>query len=106
MQRLLAGAGLLYFSFNCLSATPVCATAVPHAIGAAAAILLIAGLWTPIAGILAALLEVWIAVAAPGNAAIRIALAVLALTLAMIGPGAWSVDSRLYGRKRIALPEP
>jgi putative oxidoreductase len=25
--------------------------------------------------------------------------------LAMIGPGAWSVDARLYGRKRFDMPE-
>jgi putative oxidoreductase len=54
----------------------------------------------------AAFVEAWIAVSASSEAAIPVALAVLALTLAMIGPGAWSVDARLYGRKRIALSEP
>jgi uncharacterized membrane protein YphA (DoxX/SURF4 family) len=28
-------------------------------------------------------------------------LAILGLSLAMIGPGAWSVDARLFGRKQI-----
>jgi putative oxidoreductase len=25
--------------------------------------------------------------------------------LAMLGPGAWSVDARLFGRKRIHIPQ-
>ena len=104
VQRLLVSAGLLYFAFECLRTSPVCRSAVPQGIGAAAGILLLAGLWTPLAGILAAAVEVWIAVSPSGNAAIPVGLAVLALTLAMIGPGAWSVDARLYGRKRISLP--
>ena len=105
IQRLLVGAGLLYFAVECLSSSPVCHCAVPQAIGAAAGILLVAGLWTPLAGGLAAVVEMWIAVSASDNAAIPVALAILALTLAMIGPGAWSVDARLYGRKRIDRPE-
>jgi putative oxidoreductase len=30
-----------------------------------------------------------------------IVLVVLGLSLAMIGPGAWSIDARLFGRKQI-----
>lgn len=106
LQRLLVGAGLFYGAVECLSTSPVCRFAVLQSIGAAAGILLVAGLWTPLAGVLAAFVEAGIAVFASGHAAIAIALAVLALTLAMIGPGAWSVDARLYGRKRIALSQP
>jgi hypothetical protein len=32
-------------------------------------------------------------------------LAVLGLTLALIGPGQWSIDARLYGRKHYVSPE-
>jgi len=106
IQRLLVGAGLLYFAVECLSGSPNCRLAVLQSIAAAAGILLVAGLWTPLAGVLAAFVEAWIAVSASGNAAIPVALAVLSLTLAMIGPGGWSVDARLYGRRRIALSEP
>jgi hypothetical protein len=66
---------------------------------------MIAGLWTPIAGFLAAGAEVWIALSGADNAGFCVALGVLALTLAMIGPGAWSVDALLYGRKHIAFPQ-
>ena len=101
IQRLIVGAGLLYHAVECLSTSPVWRFAVLQGIGAAAGILLLAGLWTPLAGVLAAFVEAWIAISASGKAAIPVALAFLALTLAMIGPGAWSVDARLYGRKRI-----
>jgi uncharacterized membrane protein YphA (DoxX/SURF4 family) len=30
--------------------------------------------------------------------------AAIALSLVMLGPGAWSIDRRLFGRKRIDLP--
>ena len=32
-------------------------------------------------------------------------LAVLAISLAMLGPGAWSVDAYLFGRKRFDIGE-
>ena len=31
-------------------------------------------------------------------------LGALGAALAMLGPGAWSVDARLFGRKRIQIP--
>jgi hypothetical protein len=31
--------------------------------------------------------------------------AVLGAILAMVGPGAWSIDARLFGRKRIYFPK-
>lgn len=106
IQRVLVGAALVYFDFGCLSAKPVCGFALTKSIGALAGVLLIAGFWTPLAGLIVASIEAWIALSAPPAAGIPLALAVLGATLAMIGPGTWSVDALLYGRKRIALPEP
>jgi|SRR5579862_1995355 len=106
LQRLLVGAALLYFEFVCVSATPVCAFAVTKSVAACAGLLLIVGLWTPIVGVVLAGVEAWIALSANGSGAVPIALAVLGLTLAMIGPGAWSVDARLFGRRRIAFRGP
>ena len=66
-------------------------------------ILLLTGLWTPIAGALQALIELWI-VFSPGDAAVvHLLLAALGASLVMLGPGAWSVDARLFGRKRIVI---
>lgn len=101
LQRLLTGAALLY----CLVTTPLSVIAPPHLIGALAGLLLIAGLWTPAAGVIAACAEAWIAFTSPAHAGTAFALAVLCVTLALIGPGQWSVDARLYGRKHLVPPE-
>jgi putative oxidoreductase len=100
IQRFLVGAALLYS----VAATPASAVAAPQVIGALGGLLLIAGLWTPFAGVVAACAEAWVAFSSPAHAGIPAVLAVLGVTLALIGPGEWSVDARLYGRKHIVPP--
>jgi putative oxidoreductase len=104
-QRLLLGFTQVYCFFGCVNATPVCGTVVPQSIGALAGILILAGLWTPLAGILVAIMEAWIAFSLPASAALPAVLAVLGASLAMIGPGAWSLDALLFGRKHIEPPD-
>jgi uncharacterized membrane protein YphA (DoxX/SURF4 family) len=77
---------------------------LPHVIAAGAGVLLLLGLWTPVCGTLIALVEAWVAYSSAGGA-IPILLATLGATLAMIGPGAWSIDARLFGRKHFEMPE-
>jgi putative oxidoreductase len=105
MQRLLLGIAEVYGFFVCVNGTPICGTVVPQSLGAIAGILLLAGLWTPVAGILLAIVEGWIAFSLPSGAALPAVLAVLGASLALIGPGAWSLDARLFGRKHIKPPE-
>ena len=100
MQRLLVGAALEY----CAVAAPDGTVAAPQVIGALAGLLLIAGLWTPVAGVVTACAEAWVAFSSPAHAGIPAALAVLGVKLALIGPGEWSIDARLYGRKHIVPP--
>jgi putative oxidoreductase len=57
------------------------------------------------AGVLAAIVETWIAFSVPNSAAFPAILGILGATLAMIGPGAWSLDARLFGRKHIEPPD-
>lgn len=66
-------------------------------------ILLLAGLWTPVAGALQAIIEVWIFFSRGDGANVHLLLAALGVSLVMLGPGAWSVDARLFGRKRIDI---
>jgi len=66
-------------------------------------ILLLAGLWTPIAGALQAVIEAWFFFSGGNGANAHLLLAALGVSLAMLGPGAWSVDARLFGRKRIDI---
>jgi putative oxidoreductase len=63
--------------------------------------LVLIGLWTPLAGIGQAIL--WVAAAVGMHDVLPIASPVMGLSLALLGPGAWSVDARLYGRRRIRV---
>jgi len=101
LQRFLAGGALLYYGATALAQAPHFELAVPQIVGAVCGILIVAGLWTPLAGTAAAAVEVWIAFSQPKDMWIAIVLAVLGASLAMIGPGAWSLDARLFGRKQI-----
>jgi uncharacterized membrane protein YphA (DoxX/SURF4 family) len=99
---------LFYFGSTSLSGNPSEPVAVAQkSIAAAAGIFLLAGLWTPAVAVLIVLNELSIALsfssAQPGNTWIHVFLAVIAAGLAMLGPGAWSMDARLYGRKRFDL---
>jgi len=66
-----------------------------------AGLLLCAGLWTPIAGAGLSIFAFWSAFSLPGDPWGQILLAVVGAALAMLGPGAWSIDARLFGRKRL-----
>jgi putative oxidoreductase len=105
VQRLLTGGALVYCGVACATANPICPAVVPESIGALAGVLLIAGLWTPIAGALVAILEASLAFLSPANATVPLFLAVHGATLAMIGPGTWSIDALVFGRKRIVPPD-
>jgi putative oxidoreductase len=65
----------------------------------------LAGLWTPVAASLGTLLELWIVFSRTGYEGVPILLAALAASLVMLGPGAWSVDACLFGRRRIEFPD-
>jgi uncharacterized membrane protein YphA (DoxX/SURF4 family) len=104
LQRVLTSSILFYLGATHLLETASLGPNLPYLIAAVAGALLLLGLWTPQAGITIAIVEVWILSARAGNPLITIVLAILGVTVAMIGPGIWSVDARLYGRKHLEYP--
>ena len=92
---------LIYCAISSLTDALRFEITVPELLGAGAGALIIAGLWTPVTGIIVSVVQGWIAFSRPNGAFMPIVLAVLGLSIAMIGPGAWSVDARLFGRKQI-----
>jgi putative oxidoreductase len=73
-------------------------------VGGALAICLIGGFLTPFAAAAEVLLEISMMV---GTADVSLApalLAVIGVSVLMLGPGAWSVDALIFGRRRIDLP--
>jgi hypothetical protein len=78
--------------------------AILEVVTAVAAILLLIGLWTPVAGVLVAAGELGLAVLHPAAAWTYVHFATIGAALAMLGPGGCSVDARLFGRKQIQIP--
>jgi putative oxidoreductase len=65
--------------------------------------LLVAGLWTPVAGYLVLVLAVWGFLAQNASLCPIILSATIGVALALVGPGAWSLDAWLFGWKRIDI---
>ena len=101
LQRVLTAILLVRFGLIELAGKPFAPLMIPQFVASSAGILLLVGLWTPVAGVLIAMIELWIALANSSDPWIPIVIAAFGATVAMIGPGAWSVDARLFGRKHI-----
>ena len=67
-------------------------------------VLLLVGLWAPVAGTLVAAIELCSIPWKLEALSTHICMATMAAALALVGPGFWSVDRRLYGWKRIDPP--
>jgi uncharacterized membrane protein YphA (DoxX/SURF4 family) len=106
-MRLGLGLRVIYIATASISGKPSEPITLSQSlIAVAGGIILIAGLWTPIIGTLLALDELWIALSLylshHEDIVIPIFLAVLSASVAMLGPGAWSIDARLFGRRRFS----
>jgi putative oxidoreductase len=108
LLRLLTGGALIHFGISGIRESESTLVLALQTVGIASGAVLVVGICTPIAGGVAAIAETSIAIlrfSRGGDPWIAIAQAILAAALAMIGPGAWSIDARLFGRKRIELPD-
>lgn len=103
LQRVVVAVMLGRFCVIHLTDSPFSASMIPHIIAALAGVLFLVGLWTPVVGALIAVIELWIAVAHLGDPWISILLATIGGTSAMLGPGAFSVDARLFGRRHLEV---
>jgi hypothetical protein len=69
----------------------------------ACGVLLFGGLWTPGAAILLAILLLWVGLSRRPTEVLPFVLFATAISAAMLGPGAWSLDAMLFGRKKIEI---
>ena len=100
LMRLVVGAVVLWHVGPRLWSGPSLLTGAGYALLALGALLLIAGLWTPVAGVVVAAVAMFeILTGEPPTG--RLLAATIAGALAMLGPGRVSIDARLFGWKRI-----
>jgi putative oxidoreductase len=98
--RAAAGAALIVHMAGAIDFAQPAHAALHLATGALGALLFI-GLWTPVAGFLAAFDSTCIAWSLPRDRPFWLLLGLVAFALALLGPGKWSVDARLFGWKRV-----
>jgi len=99
--RLLAGTTVVCHAIMVLSTGPPIGGALFSVILIGLGLMLIAGLWTPAAASVITVIALWDAFAHAADLRYSVMIAVLTLALALLGPGAWSVDARLFGWKRL-----
>jgi len=104
LMRLVGGSALVVRAHSTLWSHSSISATIASICLASSGILLIPGLWTPIAGTLAATMAVGQILTRAGDPSDLLLLGTIALSLALLGPGLWSVDARLFGWKRVEAP--
>ena len=107
LQRAAVSLPLIYWGIADLAAGRL--SAFPDLAAAAAGLFLVCGFFTRIAGAAITAAQVWIffspAASEHGEPWVSLVLAALSLGVAMLGPGAWSVDAYRFGRKVFEIHE-
>jgi putative oxidoreductase len=105
LLRLTNGTLLLHFCIACWLENAYRVAGAFLAIPAIIAVLLLVGLWTPIAGALSAAAEVPLFMQGTTDLRTLICLMTIGIAVSMLGPGAFSIDAALFGRHRLDLPD-
>ena len=103
LLRVVAGVSITVHGIDGFQADMPVRAAIFDAFSIGSGALLIAGLWTPIAGSLVAIVGLWSALMQSNNPCPCILLAAIGAALALLGPGGWSIDAWLFGWKRIDI---
>ena len=101
--RLVASSSMVARGLPGLRAAQALQPAILELAAVLAGAFLAVGLWTPVSGCLVAAFALWDLITKPGDHWSSIFLAAMGVALAMIGPGIWSLDTRLFGWRRIVI---
>ena len=103
LLRVVVGLILIHDGIGALMGVPQRESIAPQVVAAIAGIFLLVGLWTPFAGAIVGLSEIWIVLTGTDHTRGTILMATLGIALVLLGPGAQSIDARLFGRKRLDI---
>jgi putative oxidoreductase len=103
--RLAAGGILLANCSAWLASGPHHEAIAPAIVGIAAGLLMLIGLWTPVGSILAVISQSWTSFLSDLMPQTTILVLSISVAVAMLGPGAWSIDARLFGRHRLDITD-
>jgi uncharacterized membrane protein YphA (DoxX/SURF4 family) len=104
LLRLMLGSGFFADAIASLR-EPVFSQSIPAGAEILIGALIVVGLWTPIAGVIAGLFQLGVVLLADQTIELQLLRAAVGMSLAFLGPGAWSVDARLFGRRRVEIKD-
>ena len=105
LLRVVAGIALVFQAATALWGDPSIGSTTLYVLTGVVGVLLLIGLWTPVAGTVLAVLASSSAFLHWAEFLSWFLLGALGAALALLGPGAWSVDAHLFGWKRVELPD-
>lgn len=105
LLRLTAGIGLMAQGVMALRGALPVGPALVNTLTIGIGLLLLLGLWTPVAGTMLAIFALGHAFLNTQNPWTCVLMGSLGAGLALLGPGVWSVDARLFGWKRIRISD-
>jgi len=105
LLRLTVGITLIDHGVTGLMVRPPLVPAAFYSLLTLLGVLQIVGLWTPIVAALVALNVIWEALSHFASWQQCVQIGIMAVALALLGPGALSVDAWLYGWKQIKISD-
>jgi putative oxidoreductase len=103
LLRLAVGAVLLVDSAGLFTTGWSTAQLALGIVSLVAGFLVLVGLWTPVGAAMASVFALWHALTGRADPGLHFLCALLGLAVALLGPGGWSIDARLFGWKRFEI---
>jgi putative oxidoreductase len=103
LLRLAVGGSLITERISMMLPGPSPPLWAAHILLVCAGVCICIGLWTPVMGAIQGIAELAMTLSHADGYEHHLLFAVLAISVAMLGPGAWSIDSQIFGRKRITI---